>query len=290
MNGIILIDKATGPTSHDTVARLRRILKERRVGHAGTLDPIASGLLVVFIGRATRAAEFVENDEKEYVAGLRLGIDTDTSDITGKIRRAAEANVSKEDIKSALECFRGDIEQIPPMYSAIKQNGQRLYKLARKGIEVERKPRPATITALEVIGESGGDILLGVKCSKGVYIRSLCRDIGEKLGCFGVMSSLRRVSSGRFSVDNAVSEDEAERMAHEGRIEDRILPTDSLFDKHPSFSVDPGQEKKCRAGAPFEADAPDGPVRVYSGRGQEFLMLGNAADGVIHTVKSFFEV
>ena len=290
MNGILLIDKARGITSHDEVARLRKILNERRIGHAGTLDPIATGLLVLFIGRATRAVEFAESDEKEYIAGLRLGLETDTMDITGKVIRTGDSRVSSEELEKTLQCFRGDISQVPPMYSAVKVNGQRLYRSARRGIEVERRPRQITVSKLEVLSESDGDILLRIKCSKGTYIRSLCRDIGEKTGCCGVMSSLRRLTSGGFSVEDAVSSDEAEHAARAGRIEKLIIPTDRLFEKYPPVFIEPQKEKKCRSGAPFAVEAPDGRYRIYSACNKEFLMLGSAKNGVMNTVKSFFEI
>ncbi|MBQ3010606.1 MAG: tRNA pseudouridine(55) synthase TruB, partial [Oscillospiraceae bacterium] len=196
MNGIILIDKPRDWTSHDVVGKLRRLLQERRIGHSGTLDPLATGLLVVFVGRATRAVEFAEADAKQYIAGLRLGVETDTQDITGTILKETECCVTQEELKAVLPRFMGEISQIPPMYSALKVNGQKLYDIARKGGEVERKPRQITIHSLELVDNSHleeGDYCLDVTCSKGTYIRTLCHDIGEALGVGGTMSSLRRV-------------------------------------------------------------------------------------------------
>ncbi len=191
--GIIIIDKPQNWTSMDVCGKLRRLYGERRVGHAGTLDPMATGVLPVFVGRATRAVEFAEHGEKEYLAGLRLGISTDTQDTTGEVLAEQPVACSRSEIEDVLGRFRGDIEQIPPMYSALKVNGQKLYQLARKGKTVERKPRPITIYELE-LGEQIGEneYALRVKCSKGTYIRTLCQDIGDALGCGGCMSSLRR--------------------------------------------------------------------------------------------------
>ena len=182
MNGILLIDKPQGWTSHDVVAKLRGLLGQRRIGHSGTLDPMATGLLIVLLGRATRAAEFAEAQEKEYIAGLRLGLVTDTQDITGRVLERHDADVSPQELESVLNNFRGDLMQLPPMYSAIKIGGKKLYQLARKGQEVERRPRPVRISRLEIAGEIEGGYSLLVQCSKGTYIRTLCHDIGQALG------------------------------------------------------------------------------------------------------------
>ena len=175
MNGILLVDKPAGWTSHDVVAKLRGILRERRIGHSGTLDPMATGLLVVFVGKATKAVEFAEADRKRYIAGLRLGLVTDTQDTTGAALAEREASVSGGQLEEALASFRGEISQVPPMYSAVKVGGERLYKIARRGGEVERKARAVTIYKLECLGrDAGGDVLLDVECSKGTYVRTLC--------------------------------------------------------------------------------------------------------------------
>ena len=196
MNGILLVDKEQDWTSNDVVAKLKGVLHERRIGHSGTLDPMATGLLVLFVGRATRAVEFAESHSKRYLAGLRLGLSTDTQDITGRVLKSAKAPVSREELLAVLEEFKGEISQIPPMYSAIKVKGQKLYDIARRGGEVERKPRQITVSALTLLGREGEDWLLDVRCSKGTYIRTLCHDIGERLGCGGCMSSLRRIQAG----------------------------------------------------------------------------------------------
>lgn len=289
MNGIILIDKPQGWTSHDVVGKLRGILHERRIGHSGTLDPLATGLLVVFIGRATRAVEFAEADRKEYVAGLRLGMNTDTQDITGRIISKETDIPDEPEVRIAIERFRGELEQIPPMYSAVKIGGKKLYELARKGESIERKPRHITIFGLEITGRSDNDYILDVVCSKGTYIRTLCHDIGAALGCGGCMSSLRRTKSGVFSVDNAYTIAEIQEAADRGEEEKLLLPIDTLFAGYTKLSVDADSEKKLKNGCIINISSPDGRFRVYSEDG-EFLLLGDVKDGVMKTVKNFFEV
>ncbi len=185
MNGILLIDKPRDWTSSDVVAKLRGVLHEKRIGHSGTLDPMATGLLVVFVGRATRAVEYAESDAKRYTARLRLGLVTDTQDTTGTALGGDLREVPREELEAVLARFRGEIEQIPPMYSAVKKDGKKLYELARKGVEVERKPRRVTISGLEILSGGGDEYTLRVRCSKGTYIRTLCHDIGQTLGCGG---------------------------------------------------------------------------------------------------------
>jgi tRNA pseudouridine55 synthase len=289
MNGIILVDKPEGWTSHDVVAKLRGMLGERRIGHSGTLDPMATGLLVVFVGRATRAVEFAESHEKEYIAGLRLGIETDTQDITGSILKTSETPVSREELLAVLPEFTGDIRQTPPMYSAIKIDGQKLCNLARKGIEVERESRPVTIEKLEIVGESGGDFILRVVCSKGTYVRTLCHDIGRKLEAGAALSSLRRTKAGNFSVDNAHTIEQIRGFIQNGGIEELVLPVDSLFDEYPKLIITDKQKQKCLCGNSFDVTEEDGTYRVYAGDGA-FLMLGNVEHGQMRTVKSFFEI
>lgn len=289
MNGILLIDKEQDWTSNDVVAKLKGILHERRIGHSGTLDPMATGLLTVFVGRATRAVEFAEGHDKRYIAGLRLGIATDTQDTTGNILRECSADISEEELRTVLAKFTGDLMQIPPMYSAIKVNGQRLYDIARKGGEVERKARPVTIYSLDIIGKDGNDYLLDVRCSKGTYIRTLCNDIGEALGCGACMSSLRRVEAGEYHVENALKIGEVQALSDAGLAEAKLLPVDSMFSELLAWTASSAKEKKIRCGNAVKTDAPDGEYRVYSESG-EFLMLGKAENGMMKTIKSFFEV
>ncbi len=284
ISGILLLDKDEGWTSQDCVSKLRGILGERRIGHAGTLDPLATGLLVVLVGRATRAASFAEAETKEYIAAFRLGIVTDTQDITGNLLRSSDVLPSEEDVRAALPRFTGELSQLPPMYSAIKIHGQKLYDIARRGGEVERTPRPVTVYSIDYLERCGADHMLRIRCSKGTYIRTLCHDLGEHLGCGGCMAALRRTRSGSFSVENA------RRIAELSRADrGTLLPTDTLFSDAAALTLTAAQEKRCRCGNPFRTDAPDGDTRFYSETG-EFLAIGRVTDGEAVTVKSFFEV
>lgn len=284
MNGIIIVDKPDGWTSHDVVAKLRGACHEKRIGHSGTLDPMATGVLAVFVGRATRAVEFAESDEKEYIAGLKLGLTTDTQDTTGSALSHRPVNSDRQAVERALAAFRGVREQIPPMYSAIKINGQKLYELARRGKEVERKPRRIEISKLEIIQGGGEDYVLDVVCSKGTYIRTLCNDIGQALGCGGCMSSLRRVRAGAFGVETAHALSEIVSAP-----EKFLLPVDALFAGYRQITAGDTEEKKIRNGAAFHTAVPAGDYRVYSESG-EFLALCRVENGAASTIKSFFEV
>lgn len=292
MNGIILIDKPQDWTSHDVVGKLRRLLKERRIGHSGTLDPMATGLLVVFVGRATRGVEFAESDAKQYIAGFRPGVETDTQDITGTVLKETPCTVTKEELQAVLPKFMGEIDQVPPMYSALKVNGQKLYDIARKGGEVERKARRITIHALDIIDNSHleeGDFCLDVTCSKGTYIRTLCRDIGEALGVGGTMSSLRRVRAGGFHLKDAYTLEQVAEAAEQGRAEELLLPVDSLFSGFAPMTLTEKQTKRTMVGGQFSVDMPDGTYRFYDPNGG-FLALGKVEAGIASTIKSFFEV
>ena len=287
MNGIILIDKPQGWTSHDVVGKLRGILHERRIGHSGTLDPLATGLLVVFIGRATRAVEFAEADRKEYIAGLRLGMSTDTQDITGRIISKETDIPDEPEVRIAIERFRGELEQTPPMYSAVKIGGKKLYELARKGESIERKPRHITIFGLEITGRSDNDYILDVVCSKGTYIRTLCHDIGAAMGCGGCMSSLRRTMAAGFTLADSVTLDAVLQADEPAAL---LLPVDAYFSGYPDLVADPEQEKRIRNGAALPMPGlPDGRYRVY-GQDGTFLALSQGENGVLTTVKSFYEV
>lgn len=288
-NGIIIMDKPQGWTSMDVCAKLRGIYKERRVGHAGTLDPMATGILPVFLGRATRAVEFTEGYDKEYVASLRLGVVTNTQDTTGEILEEHPVQAGRRELEAVLEQFRGDILQVPPMYSAIKVNGKKLYELARKGREVERNSRPVTISALELLGqEENGDWRLRVECSKGTYIRTLCHDIGQALGCGGAMSALRRTRVGPFT--EGVALEQVQRAADEGRGEALLAPVEGCFAHLPAVNADRREKDKfILNGAPYPCAAAPGRYRVLGPEG-EFLMVGEVKDGKMTTVKSFFEV
>ena len=289
-NGILVIDKSAGWTSQDVAAKLRGVFHERRVGHGGTLDPMATGVLPIFIGRATRAAEFLESAEKEYVAGLRLGVVTDTQDTSGNILETHPVAVTREEVQAALRQFLGPIEQIPPMYSAIKINGQKLYELARRGQEVERKPRSITIHELELLEGADADYLLRVRCSKGTYVRTLCHDLGRALGCGGCMSSLRRTRAGSFTLSQAVTMQQVLNFAAEQAPQALLMPVDAVFSMHPPLIVTMGQAAKLKNGAQIKDwQFRPGTYRVYAEDG-EFLLLGRVEGGVLTTIKSFFEV
>ena len=286
MNGIVIVDKPQGWTSQDVTARLRRVFGTRRIGHGGTLDPMATGVLPVFVGRATRGVEFFEHAEKVYETLLRPGITTDTEDITGTVLSQQEVSLTEQQVEAVLPKFRGDILQVPPMYSAIKVNGQKLYELARKGREVPREPRPVTIFDLTFLGFENGAIRLRVHCSKGTYIRTLCKDIGEALGCGGCMEALRRVSAGEYTTCDAVPLQELLDAQNPAQY---LRPVDTMFRNYPMVTLTANQEKRCRNGNSFSARLADGTYRAYSESG-EFLMLSRVEDGVMRTVKSFFDV
>lgn len=286
MNGIVVVDKPQGWTSQDVVSKLRGVFKTRRIGHGGTLDPMATGVLPVFVGRATRGVEFFEHAEKTYEAVLQLGVTTDTEDTTGRVLEEKPVSVTKEEFLAVLPRFRGEISQIPPMYSALKVNGQKLYDLARQGKEVERKSRRITIFRLECLSFDGNTAKLLVHCSKGTYIRTLCKDIGEALGCGGCMAALRRVTAGEYTVEKAVS---LQELTETQTPERYLLPVDSLFSQYEKVVLTPNQEKRCRNGNSFSVNLQSGQYRAYSQSG-EFLMLAQVENGTMSTVKSFFEI
>lgn len=285
-SGIVIIDKPQDWTSQDVTARLRRVYQTRRIGHGGTLDPMATGVLPVFVDRATRAVEFFEHAEKTYETVLRLGIATDTEDITGTVLSQQPVCVTREQLEQTLAAFRGPILQVPPMYSALKINGQKLCDLARKGREVERQPRPVTIHQLDLLGMQGSDVQLRVRCSKGTYIRTLCKDIGQALGCGGCMAQLRRVQAGAYTIDQAVP---LQQLLDSDAPEQWLRPVDSLFPQYPAVTLTANQETRCRNGNAFSVKLDAGTYRAYSQNG-EFLMLAQVDGGVMSTVKSFFAV
>lgn len=286
-NGIIIVNKPAGWTSQDVAAKLRGVFHEKRVGHGGTLDPMATGVLPIFVGRATRAVEFFEHADKEYLATLRLGTVTDTQDTTGTVLETRPVCVTEQVLSKVLTEFTGELSQLPPMYSAVKIHGQKLYTLARQGKEVERAPRRISIFALELLSGEGTDYGLRIRCSKGTYVRTLCADIGARLGCGGCMAALQRTRAGAFSLAQAYTMDELLSAEHP---EELLLPVDTLFSDVPALTVRASAEKKLRNGAQIKVpDLPDGCFRVY-GESGEFLLYGRANGGILTTVKSFFEV
>ena len=286
MDGIVIVDKPQGWTSQDVTARLRRVFGTRRIGHGGTLDPMATGVLPVFVGRATRAVEFLEHAEKTYETVLRLGITTDTEDMTGTVLTEENVSFTEEQLQETLAAFRGEILQVPPMYSALKVNGQKLCDLARKGKTVERQPRPITIHELTLVERGENTLRLRVRCSKGTYIRTLCKDIGEKLGCGGCMESLRRVAAGEYTIDEAVP---LQTLLDTEEPEKYLRDVDTMFRNYPAVTLTANQETRCRNGNAFSVSLAPGAYRAYS-QGGEFLMLAKVDGGVMSTIKSFFQV
>lgn len=275
-DGLIIIDKPAGFTSFDVVAKMRGMLKTRKVGHGGTLDPMATGVLPVFVGRGTKCCDIMPNQNKRYTAAFQLGIVTDTQDSTGTVLEEYPVQVTAAQVEEALKSFTGDIMQVPPMYSAIQIEGKRLYDLARQGIEVERPPRPVTIyhASLLEADEAAGKYVIDVACSKGTYIRTLCHDIGRALGCGAVMTALRRTEAGGFTAAEAVSLEEADALAKTGELYPKILPLERVFASLPPVQLNERQSFLYCNGVPLEIsrlDVPEqlaGDVRVLGSKGQ----------------------
>ena len=265
MDGVLIIDKPPGMTSHDVVARMRRILGERRVGHTGTLDPFATGVLVALVGRATRLAQFLSGAQKEYEANFRLGFATDTGDLSGVPLAPLSAKAklwSKEEVEAALANLRGEIEQVPPMYSAKKRGGKRLYELARRGEEVERQPVRVTIHRIEAIGnvdqpcsfnaDGTVDVKVRVVCAAGTYIRTLAEDFGKQLGVGAHVTELRRIGAGNFSIKDAVTLERLEDVAHHGSLSEILLTPDAAVEFLPSISISALQVQHTQQGQPLK--------------------------------------
>jgi tRNA pseudouridine55 synthase len=290
VSGILIIDKPQGFTSQDVVAVVRRTFSMRRVGHTGTLDPMATGLLIVCLGRATRAVDFLMGGQKVYEAGFRLGIKTDTGDITGSEISSSLVTPSPGELKGAISRFIGTSEQIPPMYSAIKKDGVPLYKLARRGQEVERSPRKIEIERLELLeyDQKAREGRLLVACSKGTYIRTLIEDIAAAAGAQATMSALRRVQNGRFGLEQAITLERLAGLAGLGRQREALLPTDRAFEQEPAITLDKKAAGFIKNGREVEVSAADGRYRVYSADG-EFLGISGVQRGRLRVIKSFFE-
>lgn len=237
LNGIIIIHKEAGFTSHDVVAKMRGICKQKKIGHTGTLDPQATGVLPVCLGSGTRLCSMLTEKDKEYVAELLLGVETDTQDTTGEVLSRHEVTAGEAEVREAVMGFEGIYHQVPPMYSALKVDGKKLYELARAGKEVEREAREVHIQEIEILKLSLPVVTFRVVCSKGTYIRTLCADIGEKLGCGGTMKSLQRTRVGSFRLEDAVTLKRLEELRDEGRLEELLLPVDSAFAKCPALHV-----------------------------------------------------
>ncbi len=254
MNGIICVNKPQDFTSFDVVAKLRGILRIKRLGHGGTLDPMATGVLPVFVGTATKACDIMPDNTKSYLAGFRLGQTSDTQDVTGEILTASDVPVSYDDLMSVLPCFRGKIMQLPPMYSAVQVNGKRLYDLARQGIEVERTPREIEVTSLRIAeyNEETREGAIEIECSKGTYIRTIINDIGEKLGCGGIMTSLVRTSSGGFTLNDCYTFEQIQQARDDDRLEELILPIERVFEKLPKLRLGEAQTRMYRNGVKLD--------------------------------------
>ena len=258
INGVINIYKNKGFTSHDVVAKLRGILKQKKIGHTGTLDPDAIGVLPVCLGNATKLCDMLTEKEKEYIAKVQLGVTTDTQDMTGTVLQERPVEVSEDMVREALQSFVGNYEQIPPMYSALKVNGKKLYELAREGKEVERKARPVVIHSIEVLDMSLPQIKIKVVCSKGTYIRTLCHDLGEKLGCGAAMAALERTKSGQFSLETAITLEDLEKKLRESGenrekvLQSLVIPVDKMFSKYSELRLLPQWERLIQNGNSFE--------------------------------------
>ena len=286
-NGILVINKPAGISSHGVVARLRRILNEKKIGHGGTLDPMACGVLPVFVGRATRAAGCIQEGGKTYLADMRLGLTTNTQDTTGTVLTRQDPACTRADVEAALSAFRGEISQLPPMYSAVSVGGVRLYRLARQGVEVERAARRVTVYALELCGvRDNGDYILKIDCSKGLYVRTLIDDLGHTLGCGAAMSALCRTRAGIFTLEEAHTLDEIEQLQAEGTLAAQFSCADRLFQAFPEYHADNHNAARLKNGQHVPLPAPEGTVRVYSPEG--FLGVAEVTRGVMKLEKSFY--
>ena len=288
INGILNVYKEAGYTSHDVVAKLRGICRQKKIGHTGTLDPDAVGVLPVCLGNATRLCDMLTDKSKEYEAVLLLGKVTDTQDISGKVLEEHPVPAEEEKAVEAVLSFQGKYEQIPPMYSALKVNGKKLYELARAGKEVERAGRPVEIRQIEILSAALPEITFRVECSKGTYIRTLCHDIGARLGCGGTMKSLKRTRVGLFTIENALRLDELEKLAHEDRLEEQVIPVEAMFAELPSVTIQDPFRRLLENGNAFypeqireEREAVDGVrVKVYDMEGRFYGIFAYSEENV----------
>lgn len=293
-SGVINIYKEAGYTSHDVVAKLRGILKQKKIGHTGTLDPQAQGVLPVCLGKGTKLCDLLADHDKEYEAVLRLGITTDTQDMGGNVLQESSVQVSEEEVRTCILSFQGEQMQVPPMYSALKVNGKKLYELAREGKVVERKARPVTFHKIEVLWMELPKVKIRVQCSKGTYIRTLCNDIGEKLGCGGCMEELLRTRVERFALEDAVKLDEVQKAMEEGTVESLILPVDRIFDQYPTAKTTTQGDLLVHNGNRLfsellqeEPEAESGYVRVYDSE-DTFIGLFEKKTDQLVPVKMFY--
>lgn len=295
MTGIIILDKPKGITSFGAVARVRRICGEKKCGHTGTLDPMATGVMTVMLGNTTRFTELLPSHDKAYIASFRLGTVTDTLDITGTVLETREVKSSAADVNEALKSFVGEISQLPPMYSAVSVNGQRLYDLARKGIEVERKPRQVTVYSIDTLSENeeSGEYEIAVECSSGTYIRTLIADLGEMLGCGAVLTDLRRTKANGFSIENAVTLEQLEAAVNDGAIDSVLIPVDRALEGYPVIKVSAPQAKRFSNGGELDLQRLKYPrmlglFRIYDPE-DKFIGLGEIGNGDSLTVKRVYK-
>lgn len=292
MDGILCLDKPQDITSFGCCAVVRRLMKEKKIGHAGTLDPMATGVLPLLLGKATRALSLLPRHDKRYTAVLRFGLTSDTEDIWGKVTAIGGSLPSREQIEEALPLFRGEIRQTPPMMSAVKQGGVRLYELARQGKEVERESRTVTVYSLNAVEyrEETGELTLDCHCSQGTYIRTLCSELGKRLGCGAVMTDLRRTMAAGFELSCCVTLQEAERLAEQGELASRLLPVETVFADLPLVTVTVAQAVRFGNGGALSLDRLRVPVlsdvRVRSPEG-EFLGLGRPEEGQLKVLRLF---
>ena len=290
MDGIVNVNKPLGITSYDVVYRLRKILNIKKIGHTGTLDPEASGVLPMCVGKGTKMAEYLTAADKQYLAKLQLGAFTDTQDATGEVLESFEVNVSEEEIRNAVQGFIGEITQIPPMYSAIKIDGKKLYELAREGVTVEREPRQIVIHNIEIknIDLENNTVDMLVDCSKGTYIRTLCNDIGVALGCGGHMSALHRTRSGRFAIETAYTLEQIEKMAENGDFE-FLTPVSEALPEYEKIVLAERNAYRVRNGIKVTvAGLEDGEIYRIFDEKNEFLALGRQTPERLEIIKSFY--
>lgn len=295
MDGILCINKPEGFTSFDVVAKLRGILKMKKIGHAGTLDPMATGVLPVFVGCATKACDILPVSHKAYQASFELGTSTDTQDSTGRVLSTNDMDISQEKLMNAAAGFLGETDQIPPMYSAVSVNGKRLYELARQGIEVERKPRRIIVSSLDIKEydcktRTG---IMSIECSKGTYIRTIINDIGEVLGCGAMMTGLVRTMSNGFTLDNCYSLDQVQDMVSKNEINDKIIPVQRIFESFPYIKLNNDETFKYKNGVKISLEqlsiqqiTDDKKLRIFADDDQ-FLGLGMISDGMLKVYKNF---
>lgn len=297
MNGVLVINKPQDFTSFDVVAVVRKYSGQRKIGHTGTLDPNATGVLPLLLGNATKAQDIITNHDKEYTAEFKLGVVTDTLDIWGTVLKEEKTNLSQAELTEAMGDFQGDIMQTPPMYSAVQVNGQRLYDLARKGIEVERKSRPVTIYKLDLdsFDEETQSGTMTIACSKGTYIRTLIDDIGKKLGCGAVMTALNRTTACGYKIENAITLDQVKELAENGELQSKIADTETLFLNYGYVAVSDAQAKRFHNGGALDVNRTyleklkpeEGTIFRVKDKNHNFLGLGIVQGDLLKIYKHF---